>query len=90
MDIYRTIMDHYGPLWTIMDHYGPLCFEDIMPSSPLSLGYNQAIDKKFLDIPGSGGFHNTKVFCDPSGGNSAVFNNFGKYHLLSFIQLCSN
>ena len=24
MDIYRTIMDHYGPLWTIMDHYGPL------------------------------------------------------------------
>jgi hypothetical protein len=61
-----------------------------MPSSPLSLGYNQAIDNKLLDIPGSGIFHNTKGFRDPSGGNSTVFNNFGKYRLLSFIQLCSN
>ena len=66
-----------------MDDYGPLCFEDIMASSPMTLGYNQAIDNKLLDIPGSGVFHNTKGFRDPSVRNSAVFNNFGKYHLLS-------
>ncbi len=54
-----------------------------MPPLPLTLGYNQAIDNKLLDIPGSGIFHNTKGFRDPSGRNSAVFNNFGKYRLLT-------
>jgi len=67
MGNYRTFIGR------LTDDYGQSGFEcEIMPSSPLTIGYNQTIDKKLLDIPGSGVFHNTKGFRYPSGG--LIFN----------------
>jgi hypothetical protein len=68
-----TLMGNYRTfIGRLTDDYGQSCFEDIMPSSPWTIGYNQTLDNKLLDIPGSGVLHHTKGFRYASGG--LIFN----------------